>query len=342
MNLRIIPSRNNQPGVHVGNVRSPIHPSYQPHLFVPNTAQNPTRILASGNTSTNVDPPPPAVTDGKSSNEDYNTPPDPDTTSDGGMSTLEMMLTPPESDSEPHSKNQDVQVFHSQWQPHIRVGPFYPQPPNPFKERKGAFNRRRNVINARLRRSRITRSTNVTDNGHYPSGDGSDGDDVDDDDDDNDSSHGPNAEAYIPPQPIRSTLVSHVDSPATPRRVLRSQGIDSDSDPQAVSPKTLAPKQKPKRKRDDSKPDITTPTQGQRVSKRQRDSLGDSPLPPMPPVKRTRAEQKKFESKLDHLIFDPERPGSVEREVVEVKSLAKEWRTASLHGKPWDGNPKPE
>lgn len=340
MTLRGTPSKNNQPGIHVGNVRSSIHPSRQPHSFVPSAAQDPTRIPASGDNGTNVDPPPPAATNVKTGNEDDNTPPGPDDTNDGQMSTMEMMLTPPESDTEPHSKHQDVQVFRGQWQPHIRVGPFYPQPPDPFKERQGAFNRRRNVINARLRRSRNTQSTNVAGNGNGSSDNGSDGDDEDDDDNDNDSPHGPNAEAYTLSKPTCSTPVSHVDPPTTPRRVLRSQGLNSDSDSQTVSPKTLPPK--PKRKRNDTKIDAATPTHGQRVSKRQRNSLGDSPLPPMPVIKRTRAEQKKYESKLGNLIFDPQRPGSVERELVEIKSGAKEWRTASLHDELWDGNSKPE
>jgi len=255
------------------------------------------------------------------------------------MSTLEKMLTPPESDTIPQAKNQDFKVFCNQWQPHIRVGPFFPQPPNPFKERKGTPNRRRNEINERLRRARITRSNNGTGNGNYSSGNGSDGDDEDDDNDNDESPHGPDAEAYTLPKPTCTATVSHLDPPTNPRRVLRSQGLDSDSDSQAVSPRTLAPK--PKRKRDDSKTAAATPTQGQRVSKRQRKSLGDLPLPPMPPVKRTRAEQKKYQAKLDCLILDPQRPGSVEREVVEMKSGAKEWRTKSLHDEPWGGSSKP-
>lgn len=290
---------------------------------------------AADNDSTNDNPPLPASPPTASGTEPDNNPSGPDDMDDGGMSTLENMLTPPESDAEPQSKNQDVKVFHSQWQPHIRVGPFFPQPPKPFKERKGAFNYRGNVINARLRCARNTRTNNGTGNGI-----GSDGDD--EDENDNNSPHGPNAEAHHVIQPTSSTTVSHLDPPTTPRRILRSQDPDSDSDSQTASPKTLPPK--PKRKRNDSKTktDVVMPNQGQRVSKRQRPSIGESPLPPMPPVKRTRGEQKKFESKLDHLIFDPESPGSVEREVVDIKSGAKEWRTASLHDELWDGNSKHE
>ena len=272
--------------------------------------------LAANNESTYGNPPPPASSTPASGIESDSTPIGPDDTNDGEMSTLEKMLTPPESDSEPHSKHQDVQVFRSQWQSHIRAGPFYPQPPNPFKEQKGAFKRRRNVINARLRRSRYTPSTNDTANGNDSSGSKNNGDDEDDDDNDNDSPHDPNAEAYILPEPTCSTPVSDVDPPTTPRRVLRSQGLDSDDDSQAVSPKTL-PSQ-PKRKRDDSKTNITTPTQGQRISKRQRKSLGDSALPPMPPVKRTRAEQKNFES--NSIISSLTRS-------VQVVSSVRSWRS---------------
>ena len=342
MKLLCTLSKNNQPGVHVGNVRSPIRPSHHSYPFVQKTAQDLTRIPASGNNGTDVDPPPPTATCSKSGNEDDDTSPGPYDMDDGGMSTFEKMLTPPESDTEPQSKSKDVKVFYSQWQPHIRVGPFYPRPPNPFKERKGAFNCRRNVINARLRRARNTRSNSGAGNGN-----GSDGDDEDDgsgndDQNDKDSPHGPNAETHNVIQSTSSITASHVDPPTTPRRVLRFQDPDSDSDSQNVTPKALASKPKPERKRNDLKTDPATPTQGQRISKRQRPSLGDSPSPPMPPIKRTRGERKKFESKFDHLIFDPERPGSVEREIVEIKSGAKGWRTASLHDHLWGGKPKSE
>lgn len=151
--------------------------------------------------------------------------------------------------------------------------------------------------------------------------DGSD-DDVTENYGDDEDDGGPDADDPITPVSVSSTTASHVNPPTTPRRVLRSQVIDQDPDSPTPSPRTLAPKSK--RKRRDSKTDPATPTQGQRVSKRRRNSLGDSPLPLMPIVKRTRAGQKKFESKLSDLIFDPERPGSVEREVVEAKSGAKE------------------
>ena len=337
-----IPHVHNHPGSKMTNLpEANVHDSKRPYDAVRAIANNSRRALSFGNTATNDNPPPAPTspaTYGHEGNDADSTPLDPDNTNDSDMSTLEKMLTPPESDTEPQLNGQDVKVFYGQCQPHIRVDPFYPQPPNPFKEQKGASNRRRNEINKRLRRARTTRSNNVTGNGNLSSGNGSDGDDEDVDDHDNDSPHGPNAEAYNLPKPTCSIAVSHGNPPTTPRRVLRSQDPGSDSDSQTVSPRTLAPT--PKRNRDDSKTDVATPTRGQRVSKRRRNSRGDSPLPPMPPVKRTRAEQKKFESKLDHLIFDPERPGSVEREVVEVKSGAKEWRMASLHEKPWDGNSK--
>lgn len=229
------------------------------------------------------------------------------------MSTLEKILTPPEFDNKRQFKNQDVTVF-GQWQPHIRVGPFYPQPPNPFRERKGSFNRKRNETNECLRRARNARSNTSNANASD--------DDNEGDVEDNDSPDESDLEAPGNLQSTSSTTVSHADPPTTPRRVLRSQVIDHDSDSPTPSPRTLAPK--PKRKRDDSNTDTATPTKGQRVSKRQRKSIGDSPLPPMPPVKRTRAEQKKFQAKLDCLIFDPQHPGSVEREAVEIKSGAKE------------------
>jgi hypothetical protein len=47
------------------------------------------------------------------------------------MSTLEKMLSPPESDNKPCSRHQDVKVFHAHYSPSIRSGPFIPQPPSP-------------------------------------------------------------------------------------------------------------------------------------------------------------------------------------------------------------------
>lgn len=277
--------------------------------------------------STNGDPSPPPSPPPASGTEPDNNPSCPDDMDDGGMGTLEKMLTPPESDTEPQSKNQDLEVYVNHYQPSRVLGPFIPQPPNPLKETKGSLD---------LRRVHNTRSNNGTGNDNV--GTDNEGDNDGDDEDDN------TPDDLITPGFTSSATASQLDPPTTPRRVLRSQGTDSDSDSQSVSPRTLAPKPKPKpnRKRNDSKTDAVTPIQGQRVSKRQRNSLGDSPLPPMPRVKRTRAEQKKYESKLGNLIFDPQRPGSVERGLVEIKSGAKKWRTASLHDELWDGNSKPE
>lgn len=290
---------------------------------------------ADGEATSNNPPPSPSphpATDGNYGSDHDNTPPGLDDTDDDGVSTLEKMLSPPEFDVKPQSKNQDFKAFSAQWQPHIRLGPFFPQPHNPFKERKGAFNSRRSPSNKRRKISRNPRANN---------GDHSDDDDTNNDGDDEDDD-GPDADEPITPISVSSKTATHLDPPTTPRRVLRSQAIIHDSDSPTPSPRTLAPLPKPKRKRDESKTDPATPTQGQRVSKRQRSSPTDSPLPPMPTVKRTRAEQKKFESKLNDLIFDPVRPGSVEREVVEIKSGAKEWRRASLHDAPWNGNLKSE
>ena len=295
------------------------------------SVDHPPPAPAAANDTSSGNPPLPASPPPTSGTEPDNTALDPDDTDDGGMSTLAKMLTPPESDTIPRSKNQDVQVYVSHYQPNRILGPFIPQPPTPSKKTKVSKDSRRQEVIDRLKDAHNKRSNNGTgiDNDDAGNDGGNDGDDEDDNPLDD----------TITSRVTSSTTVSHVDPPITPRRVLRSQGLDSDSDSQAASPRTLAPK--PKRKRDDSKTDAATPTQGQRVSKRQRNSLGSSPLPPMPPVKRTRAEQKKYQAKLDCLIFDPQRPGSVEREVVEMKSGAKEWRTKSLHDEPWDGSSKP-
>ena len=285
------------------------------------------------NDTTNDNPPPSpspcSTTGGISGNDPDNTPPGPSDTDDDGMSTLEKMLSPPEFDTTPQSESKDIRVFCAQHRPHIRVGPFFPQPPNPFKERKGAFNSRRNWTNKRRNISRHSRANN---------GDESDGDDSENDGDDEDDDGPDNVDDPITPILTSSTTATHIDPSATPRRVTRSQAINHNRDSPTPSPRTLAPPSK--RKRNDSKTDPATPTRGQRTSKRQRKSISESPLPPMKTIKRTRAEQKKFQAKFDHLIFDPERPGSVEREVVEIKSGAKEWRKASLHDELWDGNAK--
>lgn len=330
MRLHGIPSKTNQPGIIVGNVRSPKHPSYQSHPFAPNAVRHSTIIPAHGDNTTDRIPPPPAAELNNVAKPD-NTSLGPDDTDDGGMGTSEKILDPPESDAQSHSENVDVEVFVGHYQPSLPMGPFIPQPPDPCKEQKGGSNRRRNEMIECLRRARDTRSKNSS--GHN---DGSDGDDEDDDDDDIDSPDSSNDETNNVPKSPSSTTVNHPNSPTTPHRVFRSQESDSLSDSQSPSPRALAPT--PKRKRSNSKSDPATPTQGQRVSKRQRSSVGDTPLPFMPPVKRTRAEQKKFQAKLNHLIFDQQRPGSVEREVVEIKSGAKEWKKTFLHHEPWDSS----
>jgi hypothetical protein len=142
-------TKHNQPGLKDGNVRLPKHPSNQPITF---KAHDPTRLPFPASNNDNPTDNGPSVNPAAHNNngsEPDNTPPGPNDTEDGGMSTLEKILTPPESDINPQSKNQDVKVFRSQWQPHIRIGPFYYQPPNRFKERKGAFNSRWNRINKR-------------------------------------------------------------------------------------------------------------------------------------------------------------------------------------------------
>ena len=184
---------------------------------------------------------------------------------------------------------------------------------------------------------RLKRTLNERSNTSNANANANDGDN-DGDVEDNASPDESDLEAPDMLKSTTSTAASHVSPPTTPRRVPRSQEPDHDSDSETPSPRTIAPK--PKRKRTNSTTDAATPTKGQRVSKRQRKSISNSPLPPMPPVKRTRAEQKKFQAKLDHLVFDPQRPGSVERDAVEIKSGAKEWRKASLHDELWDGNSK--
>lgn len=166
-----------QPGLKEGNVRSPKHPSQQPYPF---KTQDPTRVPFPGSKNdkpNNDDPLVPPTADHNSGSEPDNTPLGPNDTDDGGMSTLEKILSSSESDNNPQPKNQDVKVFRSQWQPHIRVGPFSPKPSNPFKERKGAFNSRRNRINKRRKTSRNPGASN---------GDGSGGDDTENDGDDED------------------------------------------------------------------------------------------------------------------------------------------------------------
>jgi hypothetical protein len=336
-----INTKHYQPGLKEGNVRSPKHPSNQTYTF---KAHDPTRLPfpASNddnptNNNPSVHPAPHNNNNNNNGSVPENTPPGPNDTDDAGMSTLDKILTPPESDTDPQSKNQDVKVFRSQWQPHIRVCPFSPQPPNTFKQRKRALNRRRNPTN-KGRKTPPLLAPGL--HGALQSMlDDSDGDDTENDGDDGDDD-GADADDPVTPISVRSETATHLDPPITPRRVTRSQVIDLDSDYPTPSPRAFVPQ--PKRKRDDSKTDPATPTQGQRVSKRQRNSPTNSPLPPMQIVKRTRAEQKKFESKFNDLIFDPERPGSVEGEVVEIKSGAQEWKRASLHDEPWDGNRESE
>lgn len=288
---------------------------------------HPAPASATGNHATNSNSSPAPAVDGNSDGELDKSSADPIDEDDGGMSTLEMMLSPPEFDINPRSKHLDVKVYHAHYQPNRTMGPFIPQPPSPSKEKPGSPDYRRENIMERLKHTLNERSNTSSAN----ASDGGNEGDVED----NDSPDGSDLEA---PDMPKSTTSSHIDPPTTPRRVLCSQAIDHDSDSPTPSPRTIAPK--PKRKRTNSTTDAATPTKGQRVSKRQRKSISNSPLPPMPPVKRTRAEQKKFQAKLDHLVFDPQRPGSVEREAVEIKSGAKEWRKASLHDELWDGNSK--
>jgi len=333
MTLRGIGSKNNQPGMIVGNVRSPLLPFQQPYSVRPRTGQDPTRIPAPGNDATNDNTSPPA-SDGNSGNGPDKSPAGPTDEDDDGMSTLEKMLNPPDFDTNLRSKDEVVKVFRGEWQPHIRMGPFFPQPPNAAKERKGSFNCRRNRINKRLRASRNSRANRNGDS------DDKDDDKDNDGDDEDDSPHDDPDADPITPGLTSSATTSQLDLPATPHATFRTQEIDtdSDSDSHTTSPGTYVAQ--PKRKRDESKAQPATPSQGQRVSKRQRNSIGDTPLPAMPPSKRTRSQQKKFQAKLNYLIFDRERPGSVEREAVEIKSGAQKWRKTSLHDEPWDGSPK--
>ena len=271
MTIHGVPSKINQPDVIVGNVRTHKHPSHQSRPFTPNTVRDSTSIPFPGDSTIDGNPPPPAAELSNVAKPD-NTPPGPDDTDDGGLSTLEKILTPPESDTQSQSKNLDVKVFHCHDHPSLSIGPFIPQPPDPSKERKGAFKRRRNEMNERIRRARNIRSNNSTGND-----DGRDGDD-EDADDDTDFPDDSNDKVNNVPKSPSSTTANHPDSPTIPRRVLRSQQNDPHSDSQTLSPRTTAPN--PKRKRANSKTAPATPTQGQRVSKRQRDSIGDTPLPP--------------------------------------------------------------
>ena len=322
----------NHPGSKMTNIRDlNVHPSQQPYDAVSAIVCRSHGVPSSGNNTTNGDPSPPSATDVNSEPDDSSSGPiDKD---DGGMSTLEKILSPPESDTDPQSKIQYVKVYHIHYHPNRTLGPFIPQPPSPSKEKPGSPDYRRDSFMDRLRRTLNTRSNNGTSN---------DNDDTanDGDDEDDNSVDGPDVDGPVTPILTSSTTAAHLDPPATPRRMTRSQIIHHDHDSPTPSPRTLAPPSK--RKRKDSKTDLATPTRGQRISKRQRKSISESPLPPMPPIKRTRAEQKRFASKLDRLIFGPERPGSVEREVVEIKSGAKEWRKESLHDELWDGNSKSE
>jgi hypothetical protein len=250
---------------------------------------------------------------------------DSDDSDDGGVSILEKMLSPPESDldSKPQSKQQDIRAFHVHYAPTQRSGPFIPQRPDPSKERKGEFNSRRNKIN--LRRNFPKTRQASSDN---------DGDDEQDDD------LPDNLSAGAPPSTPEAT--THLTPPDTPRPMTRSQSLRvSNNTTSPTTATTPSPSQPFKRKRDDPNISLATPTKGERISKRRRNSTGTSPLPPVNLLKRTRAQQKKFEAKLSKdLIYDEEFPGSARWESVDVKVGAEGWRRVSLHVEPWDGSGK--
>jgi hypothetical protein len=324
----------NRPGSKTTNLRTSQKSSpYRARCGTYKLVRYAWRSPSFGNRFNNSNPPPPPLPpaiNGTSGSEPVNSSPEPTDKDGGGMSTLEKMLSPPEADNQPQSKHQNVKVFvHCHYTPSITAGPFIPQPHDPSKAKNRPFNNKNNEFDRRARDKQANRSGNGKVNHN-----GSDGDDKDDHHYHNDSHVDPDAEALNMPS-TPSFSAAHFDPPATSRPIVRSRAIDHDPDLQTTSLSTYA--QQPKRKRDESNSDIATPKQGQRVFKRQRNSIGDSPLPPMPPIKRTRGQQKKLEAKLDYLFYDPERPGSVEREAVEIKSGSKAWRKASLHDEPWGG-----
>lgn len=242
------------------------------------------------------------------------------------------MLTPPVFDDEP--RRQDFNVFMSHCLPGRRVGPLPMQPSSPIEERKGSFSHGSNRTNKR----RILQLRNRQINNGSDSDSDGDGDGDDEGEEDDNSADDSDAEEPTTPKSTGSTATDHPSPPATPRRVTRSQATVPDSAvPTTPSDNDVSPS---KRKRDlpEAYTDSAQPSKGERASKRLRGSIGDSPLPTMQPAKRTCGQQKKFEAKFRDLVWDPQRPGSVEREDVSIKSSSSPWREVTLHNEPWDGS----
>jgi hypothetical protein len=316
-------SRNSTPSGNVsinGNGNLPPSPPPAPPAIGEYSDSEPDKTLAGTINKDDSDD-----SDGTANTNDTDaTDADSDDSDDGGVSILEMMLSPPESDTDikPQSNQQDIRAFHVHYAPTRRSGPFTPQRPDPFKERKGEFNSRRNKISMRRKHPKARQASK------------NDGDDEQDDDFPDD----PSGEAP-PSTPEANT---HLAPPDTLRPMTRSQSLRvSNNTASPTTTTTPSPYQRLKRQRDDSNTNLATPIKGERISKRRRNSTGTSPLPPINLLKRTRAQQKKLEAKLSKdLIYDEEFPGSARRESVDVKVGAEGWRRVSLHGEPWDGSGK--
>jgi hypothetical protein len=122
---------------------------------------------------------------------------------DGGVSILESILSPPESDpdSKPPLEQQYVRAFHVHYAPTRRFYPFIPQRPDPSKERKGEFNCRQNKINLCRKLPKTCQAS-------------SDNDGANKQDDDLPAS------ARAPPSTLKAT--THLAPPNTPRPMTRS------------------------------------------------------------------------------------------------------------------------
>jgi hypothetical protein len=262
-----------------------------------------------------------------------------DDSDDGGVSILEKMLSPPESDpdTKPQSNQQEIRAFHCHYGPTRRSGLFIPQRPEPSKERKGEFNCRSNKINMRRKSPRTRQASSDND------GDDELEDDVPDDSHEDSPEDAGTGAPPSTPKDNNSTTTTHLGPPDTPRPMTRSQSKLKASDSTTSPPNTAipSPSHPLKRKRDYPNTNFATPTKGERISKRRRNSTGTSPLPPVKLLKRTRAQQKRFEAKMSKdLVYDEEFPGSARRESVDVKVGPSEWRRISLHGEAWDGSGK--
>jgi hypothetical protein len=155
-------------------VDQPKHASQQPYQDKLDVRHTSSHIPASGAVATNGNPPPssprmpPSAEDVTGTQPDAILPAGLDDSSKSGDNNasalqnalswaeiVKMLLTPPKSDTESSTaKHHKFHSSRSYLRSEIKRGPFYPQPPNPTKERIGEFNKHRNESNHRFKASR--------------------------------------------------------------------------------------------------------------------------------------------------------------------------------------------